>query len=807
MKRSILFILLFAATITGALAQKKLAGQVIDAADQQPLAGATITAGSVVIVSDAEGRFSVDCNRSSSITISFIGFETLKYTIRNCDAPARIVLTRSTRALDEVEVTASSNPKNNTLYQPAAIGKLTPVELKRGTGLYLDDAILTNVPGVTMNRRSVSGGQQFNIRGYGNGSRGARGISSNFDGQGYKVYLNGIPVTDAEGITTLDDIDFGSVGDVEVTKGPAGTLYGLAIAGAVKLKTMKVEKGKTSIGQDVMLGNYGLQRYTTRFQMGKERSSLMLNYGHQKSNGYSIHNKSKKDFVNMIADFTPNDQQIINTYAGYSNSYDERLGELTVTQYENNDFSGNPEYIKRNAHSNVITFRAGASHAYRFNKNISNSTTIFGTGFTSNASSAGGWTDKDAINYGLRSIFDTRIALNGGASLNGVTGVELQRQDAQVIGYSMKQDPNDPSATWVYGTSPYWVINASTSNQATVNRTSSLFTEWTLSLPSDLSITAGVGVSNMRITLNDRFNPAIATRPAKFDTSYKGMVSPSIAINKVFNRNFSVYASYRKGYKAPVSSYFFITTPAVASPATPATGRVNSVLKPESGSQFEIGTKGQLLNNRLNYELTYFNAVFSNKMSAVSVVSPASPSTTLYSYVVNGGKQIDNGFEAMLKITAFESANGFLRSLRPFGNITYSDYTYGSNFTIQKSVVLTENYSDKAVAGVSKIVANLGLDAALAHGIYLNVTYNYRDKMPITSLNDLYATSFNLLNGKIGVQHPLGRHFNIDAYFGANNLTDTKHYIMVFVNQIPDAYIPAARTAVFFGGVNLKYTL
>src|SRR5207237_6117234 len=137
--------------------------------------------------------------------------------------------------------------------------KLTTTELKRGDGLFMDDAINTNVPGVTMNRRAVSSGQQINIRGYGNGSRGARGISSNFDGQGYKVYLNGITVTDAEGINTLDDIDYASIGNAEIVKGPAGTLYGQAIAGAINLQISSPEKGKTSLSQQVMLGNYGLQ--------------------------------------------------------------------------------------------------------------------------------------------------------------------------------------------------------------------------------------------------------------------------------------------------------------------------------------------------------------------------------------------------------------------------------------------------------------------------------------------------------------------------------------------------------------------
>ncbi len=809
MKRKLLFTLLYIITIQSLFAQKTLKGKVVDAVSNKPLAGATITGvGNTATTTDKDGVFAVDCSKSASITISFVGYETQKKSIKNCEEEINIALEAVGRYLNDVEITATSNLNKSILYQPAAITKLNALELKRGNGLFLDDAIQTNVPGVTMNRRTVSGGQQLNIRGYGNGSRGTRGISSNFDGQGYKVYLNGIPVTDAEGITTLDDIDFGSIGNVEVTKGPAGTLYGLAIAGAVNLRTVKPEKGISSIGQELMIGNYGLQRYTTRFQSSGERSSILLNYGNQKSNGFSLHNKSKKDFVNFIGDFQPNEKQTINTYAGYSNSYDERLGELTIAQYENNDYSGNPEYIKRNGHSNVISFRAGVGHTYNFNKHISNTSTLFGTGFTSNVSSAGGWTDKNTINYGARSTFDTKFELTGGASLSGITGIETQRQDAQVIGYSMKADPSDPTPlVYTYGVSPYWVINAATSNIASISKTTSLFTEWTLGLPKDFSITAGLGVSNMKIILNDRFNAALVTRPTHYQKNYTGMVSPHVAINKVFNKHLSAYASYSKGYKAPVSSYFYITTPAVTTPATPATGRVNEVLKPEIGNQFEIGTKGQLLDNRLSYEIAYFNAVFSNKMTAISVVSPASPTTTLYSYVVNGGKQNHNGLEALVKYTLYKSDKGFFTNIRPFANITYADFKYGSNFTIQKSVVAAglEDYSNKAVAGVAKIVANLGVDINTKPGIYANISYNYKDKMPLTSFNDFYASSYNLLNGKIGFQRSLNKHFDLDTYFGFTNLTNTKYYIMAFVNQLPDAYIPAPRTASFFGGLNLKY--
>ena len=621
MKRIILSTLLLLIILIGAFAQKTIKGKVFDAGTKAPLSGATISfSGKGGTTTDASGAFSVDCSKITTITISFVGYENYAHTIKSCNDDLQIGLIPADQKMNEVEITATSNQNKSLLYQPLSISKLTPVELKRGNGLFLDDAINSNVPGVTMNRRTVSGGQQFNIRGYGNGSRGTRGVSSNFDGQGYKLYLNGIPVTDAEGINTMDDIDFGSIGNVEVVKGPAGSLYGLAIAGAVNLHTVKPVAGTTSIGQDLMFGNYGLQRYTTHFAMGKDHASILLNYGHQKSDGFTIHNKSHKDFVNFAGDFQPNNKQSIVTYFGYSNSYDERSGELTLGQFDTSNFSGNIEYIKRNGHSNVITYRAGLGHTYNFTKNISNTTTIFGTSFASNVSSAGGWSDKLTTNAGLRSTIDTKFNLSKGFSLGGITGIEMQRQDAQTIGYNMKQDPNDPRTvgTWVWG-DPYWVINTATSNLAAVSKTSSYFTEWTLSMPFDISFTAGIGVSNMKLRLNDRFNTATITKPSKFDTTYKNMVSPHIAINKVFSKKISAYVSYSRGYKAPVSSYFYIVTPVVTSPATPATGRVNSVLKPEIGDQFEIGTKGSLLKDRLSYQLAFFDAVFKNKMTAVAV--------------------------------------------------------------------------------------------------------------------------------------------------------------------------------------------
>jgi len=813
---------------------QSIKGKVVDAKTNAPLTGATIKfSGKGGTTSANDGTFSIDCKQNTQITVSFVGYENNRYIIKNCSDEILVSLTPSGNMLSEVEISATSNPNKSLIYQPVSITKLSKVELKRSTGLFFDDVINLNVPGVSFQRRTVNGGQQFNIRGYGNGSRGTRGVSSNFDGQGYKVYLNGIPVTDAEGITVMDDIDFGSIGNVEVVKGPSGTLYGLAIAGAVNLKTVKPEKGKVSIGQDVMFGSYGLQRYTTHFQKGGDRSSLLVNYGHQTSDGYFIHNASHKDFANFVSEFQPNDKQSVSVYVGFTNSYDERAGEQTIAQYEAKNDTGNLEYIKRNAHSHLVSYRAGLGHTYSFTKWLSNSTSVFGTGLISDVSSAGGWTDKLSLNYGTRSTFDTKFALSKGVSLNGITGAEFQRQNASSIGYSLKKNPLDatPSShAWAIG-DPYWVLNAITSDFATVSSTYSLFTEWTATLPHDISITAGIGVSRMGVELNDRFTGDTITKTysGHFDTAYKNMVSPHFAINKVFSKEFSLYASYSEGYKAPVSSYFFITTPKSGSGATyiPAGGRVNSILKPEHGKQFEIGSKGSLFHDKLSYELAYFNAIFDDKMTAVAVPNENGTATS-YTYMVNAGRQNDKGIEALIKYTAYQSSKGFIRMFRPFGNVAYSDFKY-EDFKIQSLIkkVAPNNTQDSAaivdysghqVAGVPKYAINLGFDFTLKYGIYGNFTYAYRDSMPLTS-NGLaqvatggpnvpyHVDSYALLNAKIGIQQTIARHLDIDAFVGVNNITNTQYPIMVFVNQIPDAYMPGPRLANFYGGINLKYNI
>lgn len=790
--------LLFLSTLFTSSIFAQVKGKVVDYEQHTPLSDVTIrVAGAPNTMTDKNGEFTVACRDSVRITVSFIGYQPYQNTV-GCNSDITIELMPATNNLNTVEITASSNPDKKTLYQPVSVARLNPLELKRGAGILLSDAVNINIPGVWMGSRTFSAGQQFNIRGYGNGINSTRGVSSNFDGQGYKVYLNGIPITDAEGITVLDDIDYSSIGGVDVLKGPAGTLYGQAIAGVVNLRSARPQPGKTSIGQEAMFGSYGLQRYTTSLQMGKERSSILLNYGHQQYDGFMVHTNSHKDFVNFIGEFSPNDRQSISTYVGYSNSYDARNGELTIQQYEAQDYSGNPNYIKNDAHSEVVSFRTGVAHTYRFNEQVSNTSSVFGTGAFTNSSSAAGWTDKNSVNYGFRSTFDTRFSIGKNLSLSGITGLEGQIGDAHSVGYAMVADS--------YNLEGYHIIGAQRSNVVPVSKTLSAFTEWTLGLPRDFALTAGIGYSTLNIVLNDRTyvstnnnpgNPAGTHKPTRYENTFDGMVAPHIALNKVFNRRVSAYISYSTGYKAPVSSYFYI----------PTTGEVLTDLKPEFASQYEVGTKGTLFNDRLNYQVAGFFTHYKDKMTTIAVPNETNTATS-YSYVVNGGEQDNKGLEVALNGVAYKSES-FLKSINPFLNLAYSDFKYGDfkfqKLSSDKKSVSEVDYSNLVVAGVPPLTVNLGFDLFTKPGLYLNMTYSYRDKMYFTSDNLNQVGTYELLNAKIGYSRVLGKHIGLDLYAGANNLTGKQNYAMMFLNQLPDAYLPAPKETNYFGGVSLKY--
>ncbi len=119
-------------------AQVKISGVVIDSQNQSvPFANIVFTGSTVGTVSDENGKFYLESDKTyTEIEVSFLGFETAKYLVKNRDFNLKIVLNEAAAQLGEVFIYAGKVKKKGN----PAIAILEKIwAKKRENGIYLFD--------------------------------------------------------------------------------------------------------------------------------------------------------------------------------------------------------------------------------------------------------------------------------------------------------------------------------------------------------------------------------------------------------------------------------------------------------------------------------------------------------------------------------------------------------------------------------------------------------------------------------------------------------------------------------------------
>src|SRR5262249_30929074 len=152
-------------------------------------------------------------------------------------------------------------------------------------------------------------------------------------------------------------------------------------------------------------------------------------------------------------------------------------------------------------------------------------------------------------------------------------------------------------------------------------------------------------------------NPATQTPPQHLDQSgikdFTPVVTPRVAVAKSFDRAISIYGQISWGY----------TPPASGSVVIPQIGMVNSSLKPERATLYEIGSKGDLIAGRFLYEVALFDMQVKNKFTSQSALDAAG---NPYAYTTNAGDQTNQGIEASAKYAIVRNSESALSLLQPF---------------------------------------------------------------------------------------------------------------------------------------------
>src|SRR5690606_9855874 len=232
--------------------------------------------------------------------------QTVDLTLRIAPLSETVTVTRDEQDLAVVpsSVTAIQGPEIQSLQRRAS-----PAEA------------LSGIPGIFVeNRRnfSLSGGLQLALR----------SPLPRFGIRGIQIVQDGVPLTMADGTTEPTNIDLGSVGRIEVLRGPSSVLYGNSAGGVVSLRTEFPTSDRLVIQPDVQFGSHGYQQQQVKVSGTAGRVSYLMNASHLESDGFRTHSRAEVNRANMIlrAALSPNTE-----IQGVFNVYDLPFGQSANT--------------------------------------------------------------------------------------------------------------------------------------------------------------------------------------------------------------------------------------------------------------------------------------------------------------------------------------------------------------------------------------------------------------------------------------------------------------------------------------------
>jgi len=656
----------------------------------------------------------------------------------------------STKTLENVIVKAYE--QNRSLIDVAApVSVIGQAQLNRFGNMSILPA-LNITPGVSMEERSP-GSYRLNIRG--------SSLRSPFGVRDVKVYLNDIPLTDPSGNTYLNQLSFYNFNSIEIIKGPASSLYGAGIGGAMLIHTLP-PTWQQGVSAAYTMGSFNTNSVNVNVKTGDADQENSFNYSHQTSDGYRQQSGMRRDIATWESLLKVSNKQTLHAYMSYSDLYYQTPGGLNLTQYnagpkQARPGSGSqPGAVQNKAAIYQKTFLTGFSNEYGFNDHWHNTTSLYGS-YT------------DFINPGIR-VFEYRKEPHfGGRSVFeykkniGKTAFQLDLGTEVQKGFFNTRD---------YG-NKFGVADSLQSDDNLNNWQYMFFAQANLELPHGWTVTGGASLNKSSIqdvNLNSR--PSTTQKRV-----FKNQLAPHVAVLKEIAKNVSIYASIARGFSPPTVSEVLRSD-----------GLFGTNLQPEDGMDYEVGIKGATLHNKLYFDISGF--YFDLKNTIVQRID-----TNGVYYYVNAGSTKQNGIEAYSSYQLIDMPSQFISSVKVWASYAWHDFHYG-NF---KQV--NNDFSKNRLPGASPNVVVAGLDIASKTGLYMNVTYNYTDKIALNDANSAYAPSYDLLGIKLGYRKDFSKKISAEFFAGADNIFDTKYSLGYDINAAAGRYYNAAPGRNYYAGI------
>ena len=617
-------------------AQFSIKGKVVDEM-QNPLQGVTVVIGNnqAATISDSAGNYNFIFSAiNAKLTFTYVGYQPHTIISPGVNVPT-VTLLKSPVFLAETIVNAFEK-NSNVRNIPAAVAVLNKASLYRYGNESFVPAINT-IPGVKMDERSP-GSYRLSIRG--------NLLRSTFGVRNVKVYWNGIPLTDANGNTYFNELAMSNTGKIEIIKGPSGSMYGAGTGGVVLMST-NVDAGEgRHIHFQITGGSFGLLSTNVAYNQSGKSSSGSLSFSHQQSDGYRKHTQLRRDVINYTGTFFINPRQNISANIFYNDLYYQTPGALTQAELNRNPRQARPAAgIFPAAETNkaalfLKTGYAGFSNEYRFNKNCTNTSSLYLSHTMGKGPTIRNYERKAEQGIGMRSV--TKYQRN---IFIATFGGEYQ--------YSF-------TSTSTFGN---WLGQPDTLqyHDEIDARLFNFFVQTDITLFENIILNAGISYNNFYYGFA-RLNQLPFVKES---SSFTPQFVPRVSMLKKVNKKYSLYASVSKGYSPPSIDEVHA-----------GDGKFNKQLNAETGMNYEVGFKGDIIRNKLFADISYY--IFGLKNTIVNRRDASGAD-----FFVNAGKTRQRGLEAAINYWPVYNNIKFIRKVNVWVNYTniyarFVNYTQGT---------------------------------------------------------------------------------------------------------------------------------
>lgn len=658
----------------------------------------------------------------------------------------------SSRLLQEVIIEAYETDRELNEV-PASTAVLKAALLERFSNTSILPAV-NLIPGVRMEERSP-GSYRFAIRG--------SSLRSPFGVRNVKAYWNGLPFTDGGGNTYLNLLDFSAIGSLEIIKGPGGSLYGAGTGGVLLLKSPEVQGNRIQV--DAVAGSYGLQRYLIKGQAQTERIKANVQYAHHQADGYREQTQLRRDAINGDVKFLTSKGAITATLL-YSDLSYGTPGGLTLSEFQANPRQARPRTgslgaVEAKAAVTNKTIYGGIVSDYDWNSEWTTSTGVYAGFSMFENPTIRNYEDRDETNFGVRTTTQHAFAGTNNAAQKLTFGGELQFFQSPIAVFD-NDGAGNPGAVQV--------------RDEVSSTLALLFAQGDFEFPGQFFVTAGASVNFYKYFFKRLEPTPVVEQTRDLETVF----SPRLAVLKKVSDNFSLYASYSDGFSPPSLAE-----------VRPSTNTFSNTLKAESGTNFELGTRGKLARRRLSYDLVVYDFSLRNTIVVQRNQEGAD-------YFVNAGRTAQRGFEAYLSYDVVNQQQSLLSVFRAWASYAYQHYRfkeYAPNDT---------DFAGNSLTGVAPTIFSGGVDVEFKRKVSANLTANYVDHIPLNDANTAFAESYVLLGLRTGWNTRIGRASQLQLFAGVDNALDEIYSLGNDLNAFGGRFYNAAMPRNYYAGLSIS---